>query len=90
MEVLSKDEISAIRKLSSARLITKLSQSGVDEETVDAMDPEAFVAAWAECVASGKDTETPAETQEPQDSLYEMKWIIFTSNVSNIIITKQQ
>jgi len=72
MEVLSK-EISAIRKISSARLITKLLQSGVEEETVDAMDREALVAAWAECVASGKDTETPAETQEPHDSLYEME-----------------
>ena len=53
MERLTKTQVEAIKKLNTARLITKLAQVGYSEEELDTMDREALMGAWAICVADG-------------------------------------
>ena len=63
MERLTKTQVEAIKKLNTARLITKLAQVGYSEEELDTMDREALMGAWATCVADGKDK--PAAPSTP-------------------------
>lgn len=63
MESLTKTQVEAIKKLNTARLITKLAQVGYSEEELDTMDREALMGAWATCVADGKDK--PAAPSAP-------------------------
>ena len=63
MESLTKTQVDAIKKLNTARLITKLAQVGYSEEELDTMDREALMGAWATCVADGKDK--PAAPSNP-------------------------
>ena len=44
-----------IRKSSTLRLQSNLLRAGVDERTVEAMDRETLMVAWAQLVAKGKD-----------------------------------
>jgi len=55
MERLDTAQIQAIKKLSTSRLVSKLSRVGYTEEEIDVMDRDAMLATWAECVANGKD-----------------------------------
>ena len=55
MERLESAQVQAIKKLSSSRLVSKLSRVGYTEEELDAMDRDAMLAAWATCVADGKE-----------------------------------
>ena len=51
--------------MGTARLIVKLSKAGFPEADLDKMDRPALIAAWAECVASGKEVPAPATTPSP-------------------------
>jgi len=55
MELLDSAQVQAIKKLSTPRLVGKLIRVGYSEEALEAMDRDAMLAAWAVCVADGKD-----------------------------------
>jgi len=55
MERLDTAQIQAIKKLSTSRLVSKLSRVGYTEKEIDVMDRDAMLATWAQCVANGKD-----------------------------------
>ena len=55
MERLTKAQVELVKKLSTARLISKLTSVGYTDEELDAMDREALLQAWATCRADGKD-----------------------------------
>ncbi len=55
MDKLSQSQRDAIKKMSTARLITKLSRVGVPDEQLDKMDREALMNAWAGFVLKGKE-----------------------------------
>lgn len=50
MDKLTKAQRAEIKKMSDKRLSTKLSQVGVPAVTLSAMDREAMLEAWADCV----------------------------------------
>ena len=60
MERIDPAQVQAIKKLSTSRLISKLSRVGYSEEELDIMDRDAMMKACAECVADGKDKPEPA------------------------------
>jgi len=55
MERLTKAQVELVKKLSTARLISKLTSVGYTDEELDIMDREALLQAWATCIAEGKD-----------------------------------
>ena len=55
MDQLDQAQVQAIRKLSTSRLISKLSKVGYSEEELESMDRDAMLEKWATCVASGRD-----------------------------------
>ena len=55
MESLSQAQVEAIKKLSSIRLMGKLSSVGYSEEEIENMSRDSMLNIWAECVAAGKD-----------------------------------
>jgi len=55
MERLDLAQAQAIKKLSTPRLVGKLIRVGYSDEASEAMDRDAMLAAWAVCVADGKD-----------------------------------
>ena len=63
MERLTTAQQDSINKTGTARLIVKLSKAGFPEADLDKMDRPALIAAWAECVASGKEVPTPVPSQ---------------------------
>ena len=63
MERLTTAQQDSINKTGTARLIVKLSKAGFAEADLDKMDRPALIAAWAECVASGKEVPTPVPSQ---------------------------
>ena len=63
MERLTTAQQDSINKTGTARLIVKLSKAGFPEADLDKMDRPALIAAWAECVASGKEVPTPVTSQ---------------------------
>ena len=63
MERLTTAQQDSISKMGTARLIVKLSKAGFPEADLDKMDRPALIAAWAECVASGKEVPAPVPSQ---------------------------
>jgi len=63
MEKLDSTKREVIKKMSNVRLISKLLESGEDEDTVQAMSRTELMSAWAEIVAAGKDK--PPVTPSP-------------------------
>ena len=55
MDKLDKTKQAEIRKMSDARLVSKLTQSGCSLESVESMDRMAILDKWAEVVLAGKD-----------------------------------
>jgi hypothetical protein len=55
MDKLEKTKQAEIRKMSDARLVSKLTQSGFSVESVESMDRMAMLDKWAEVVSAGKD-----------------------------------
>ena len=55
MDELSQSQVESIKKLSTSRLITKLSRVGYSEEDIEKMDREMMLETWAQCVAQGLD-----------------------------------
>jgi hypothetical protein len=56
MDMLSEGKQKEVKKMSDARLVSKLTQAGYNAEQIEAMDRVAMMNAWAEIVASGKET----------------------------------
>src|SRR5664279_1293209 len=55
MEKLNSKQCEAIKKMNSNRLVSKLTQAGIKEETLEHLGREQLMEAWAELVAAGKD-----------------------------------
>src|SRR5664279_5066974 len=55
MEKLNSKQCEAIKKMSSTRLVSKVTQAGIKEETLEPLGREQLMEAWAELVAAGKD-----------------------------------
>src|SRR5664279_88980 len=55
MDKLNPKQSEAIKKLSTVRLVSKLTQAGIKEETLEPLGREQLMEAWAELVAAGKD-----------------------------------
>ena len=62
MEKLSAEQKGQLSKMSTLRLQTKLMSVGFDEVTVEAMDRNALLEAWANAVLAGKDKPKPVVT----------------------------
>ena len=60
MEKVTETVKADIKKMSDARLISKLSQAGFSSEELETMDRTALMNAWAEIVASGKEVKAKA------------------------------
>ena len=63
MERLTSSQQEAISKMGTARLVVKLVKAGFSEAELEKMDRPALMAAWAECVASGKDAPAPVPSK---------------------------
>src|SRR5664279_1294400 len=55
MDKLNPKQSEAIKKLSTVRLVSKLTQAGIKEETLEPLGREQLMEAWAELIAAGKD-----------------------------------
>jgi len=55
MDRLDQAQVQAIKKLSTSRLISKLSQVGYTEDELYSMNRDNMLEKWATCVASGTD-----------------------------------
>ena len=55
MDRLDQAQVQAIKKLSTSRLISKLSQVGYTEDELDSMNRDTMLEQWATCVVSGTD-----------------------------------
>src|SRR5664279_2911785 len=55
MEKLNAKQKEAVKKMSTVRLVAKLAQAGIKEETLEPLGREQLMEAWAELVAAGKD-----------------------------------
>src|SRR5664279_668917 len=55
MEKLNAKQKEAVKKMSTVRLVAKLAQAGIKEETLEPVGREQLMEAWAELVAAGKD-----------------------------------
>jgi len=55
MERLTKAQVVLVKKLSTIRLISKLTSVGYTDKELDAMNREPLLQAWATCIADGKD-----------------------------------
>ena len=53
MDQLGQKEQEKIRKMSDKRLVSLLSQAGVDSDEVEVMDRNAMIDRWAKLVAAG-------------------------------------
>ena len=60
MDVLPKAEADAIKKMSTARLVNKLTRVGYSVDDIERMSRETMIDTWAHCVADGKDKEDSA------------------------------
>ena len=63
MDSLSMEKQADIRKMSTARLTTRLIKAGYDEEVVSGMERDELMEEWAACVLSGKDQPSPAVSE---------------------------
>jgi len=63
MERLTSSQQESISKMGTARLVVKLVKAGFSEAELEKMDRPALMAAWAECVASGKEAPVPVPSQ---------------------------
>jgi len=61
MEALPKAEADSIKKMSTARLVSKLTKAGYSVDDVEKMSREAMVDTWDQCVIDGKDKPDTAE-----------------------------
>ena len=59
MDKLAPNIQDAIKKMPTARLVVKLTQSGVPDVDLETMDRKAMMEAWAECVLAGRDRPVP-------------------------------
>ena len=63
MEKLDAQQAALVQKMSSARLVAKLSQEGISEDELDKMSREQLMAKWAEILVVGvKGKAKPAAT----------------------------
>jgi hypothetical protein len=64
MDQLPEEQRKAISKLTAVRLAAKLTQIGVSESELEAMNKEALIHAWASAVLEGCDKPVVAEVAE--------------------------
>ena len=61
MDTLPKAEADSIKKMSTARLVSKLTKVGYSVDDIEKMSRETMVDTWAHCVVDGKDKEDTLE-----------------------------